>query len=51
MSQTESAQIISGLAEFFAKGMRTPILRRPDEYGMAYEAWKAGSSSPIPAGS
>jgi hypothetical protein len=37
MSKTESAQIISGLAEFFAKSMRTPILRRPDEYGMAYE--------------
>ena len=37
MSKSKSNQIIDGLAEFFAKSMRTPILRRPDEYGMAYE--------------
>lgn len=28
---------IQGMAEFFAKSYRTPILRRPDEYGMKYE--------------
>lgn len=28
---------MQGMAEFFAKSYRTPILRRPDEYGMAYE--------------
>jgi pimeloyl-ACP methyl ester carboxylesterase len=28
---------IQGMAEFFAKSYRTPILRRPDEYGLEYE--------------
>lgn len=28
---------MDGLAEVFAAGGRIPILRRPDEYGMAYE--------------
>lgn len=37
MSDTQSNPIIDGLADFFAKSIRTPILRRPDEYGMAYE--------------
>lgn len=37
MTKSKSNQIIDSLAEFFAKSMRTPILRRPDEYGMAYE--------------
>jgi len=37
MSAAEVNQIINGLAEFFAKSMRTPILRRPDEFGMRYE--------------
>jgi hypothetical protein len=29
--------LTDGLAEFFAHSIRTPILRRPDEYGMAYQ--------------
>lgn len=43
-------------AQMFAHGVRTPVLRRPDEYGMAYEdvffpamdgsPWRAGSSPP-----
>jgi hypothetical protein len=37
MSETQANQVINGLAEFFAKSMRTPILRRPDEFGMSYE--------------
>lgn len=37
MSEPTAKQIIDGLADFFAKSIRTPILRRPDEYGMAYE--------------
>jgi hypothetical protein len=37
MSEVNPDRIIDGLADFFAKSMRTPILRRPDEYGMAYE--------------
>lgn len=28
---------MQGMAEFFAKSYRTPILRRPDEYGLEYE--------------
>lgn len=28
---------MDGLADFFATGARTPILRRPDELGLAYE--------------
>lgn len=35
-AQTVDATM-QGMAEFFAKSYRTPILRRPDEYGMAYE--------------
>jgi uncharacterized protein len=37
MSEVNPYQIIDGLADFFAKSMRTPVLRRPDEYGMDYE--------------
>jgi uncharacterized protein len=37
MSEVNPDQIIDGLADFFAKSMRTPILRRPDEYDMSYE--------------
>jgi len=37
MSEQNANQIMDGLADFFAKSMRTPILKRPDEYGMAYE--------------
>src|SRR5271170_6334733 len=37
MSEANPDQIIDGLADFFAKSMRTPLLRRPDEYGMPYE--------------
>lgn len=29
--------VMDGMADFFAKSYRTPVLRRPDEYGMAYE--------------
>lgn len=28
---------MQGMAEFFAKSYRTPVMRRPDEYGMEYE--------------
>lgn len=37
MSEPQSNPITDGLANFFASSMRTPILRRPDEYGMEYE--------------
>ena len=37
MSEFQSNPIIDGLASFFAKSIRTPILRRPDEYGLTYE--------------
>lgn len=38
MSQNSNAQdTIDGLAAFFASSYRTPVLRRPDEYGMRYE--------------
>jgi uncharacterized protein len=37
MSQAEGTAIIEGLADFFAKSMRTPILKQPHEYGLAYE--------------
>jgi uncharacterized protein len=37
MNETESKQMIDGLAEFFARSQRAPVFRRPDEYGMAYE--------------
>lgn len=34
---TQAQEIIDGLADFFAKSYRTPVMRRPDEYGMDYE--------------
>jgi uncharacterized protein len=34
---SSSEQLIDGLAELMAHSTRTPILRRPDEYGMDYE--------------
>lgn len=37
MTDVQSSQMIDGLADFFATSQRSPILRRPDEYGMAYE--------------
>lgn len=37
MNPTEAQKVIDGLAEFFAKSHRAPVLRRPDEYGLAYE--------------
>ena len=37
MSESQANQVINGLATFFNKSIRTPVLRRPDEYGMAYE--------------
>jgi uncharacterized protein len=37
MSQAQANQIIDALADFFAKSIRTPVLRRPDEFGMRYE--------------
>ncbi|ODV79100.1 alpha/beta-hydrolase [Suhomyces tanzawaensis NRRL Y-17324] len=40
MSSTLTEQQKTGfqeLAAFFAKGLRTPILRRPDEYGLKFE--------------
>ena len=33
MTKLQSRQIIDNLAEFFAKSVRTPILRQPVEYG------------------
>lgn len=33
----KSADFINGLADLMAHSTRTPILRTPDEYGMAYE--------------
>jgi len=36
-TQPPTNPVIDGLADFFAHSMRTPILRQPDEYGMAYE--------------
>jgi hypothetical protein len=37
VNDAQAEQVINGLAEFFAKSMRTPILRRPDELGLRYE--------------
>jgi esterase/lipase len=37
MNHNEATQIITGMAELLAKSTRTPLLRRPDEYGMAYQ--------------
>jgi hypothetical protein len=36
-ANSKSTQFIDGMANLFAHSLRTPILRRPDEYGMAYE--------------
>ncbi|EMG48328.1 hypothetical protein G210_1119, partial [Candida maltosa Xu316] len=33
----EQVQKYQGLAEFFCKGLRTPVFRRPDEVGLKYE--------------
>ena len=37
MNEQESNEFINGMADLFAHSTRTPVLRRPDEYGMAYE--------------
>jgi uncharacterized protein len=37
MNKTESQTFIDTLADLMSHSSRTPILRRPDEYGMAYE--------------
>ena len=37
MSEITSDPVTDGLAQFFAHSIRTPILRRPDEYGMEFE--------------
>lgn len=37
MKHSRSSQVMDGLTAVFATSGRTPILRRPDEYGMAYE--------------
>jgi uncharacterized protein len=35
--EAASNPVTDGLADFFAHSIRTPVLRRPDQYGMAYE--------------
>jgi hypothetical protein len=38
MSSTEAINnFVEGYAQLFKTGQRSPILRRPDEYGMEYE--------------
>ena len=37
VSTPSTDEFINGLAELMAHSARTPILRRPDEYGLAYE--------------
>ena len=37
MNEIQANEFINGMADLFAHSTRTPILRRPDEYGMAYE--------------
>lgn len=37
MLDPQAAEFMNDWAEFFAHSLRTPILRRPDEYGMAYD--------------
>ncbi|OAT70978.1 hypothetical protein AWB85_00085 [Mycobacteroides immunogenum] len=37
MTESPQQAFVDGLADFFATGARTPILRRPDELGLAYE--------------
>jgi hypothetical protein len=36
MNEEETIEFIDGMAGLFAHSARTPVLRRPDEYGMAY---------------
>lgn len=37
MTDSPQQAFVDGLADFFAAGARTPILRRPDELGLDYE--------------
>jgi len=37
MASQNSQQFVESLADWFAKSTRTPIMRRPDEYGLRYE--------------
>ncbi len=37
MNEQEANEFINGMADLFAHSTRTPVLRRPNEYGMAYE--------------
>ena len=37
MNETETTQFLQGLAQTLAKPPRTPILRKPDEYGLEFE--------------
>jgi uncharacterized protein len=37
MNSNEALQFMDSMAEFFARSIRTPVLRRPDEFGMDYE--------------
>ena len=36
MTETKNI-LMEGFAELLAKGRRTPVLRKPDEFGMEYE--------------
>jgi hypothetical protein len=37
MHEQAADDFINGMSTLFAHSTRTPVLRRPDEYGMAYE--------------
>jgi uncharacterized protein len=37
MNEIQANEFINGMADLFVHSTRTPILRRPDEYGIAYE--------------
>jgi pimeloyl-ACP methyl ester carboxylesterase len=37
MTETEAQEFIDAMAEMMSHSSRSPILRRPDEYGLAYE--------------
>ncbi|MEM9489143.1 MAG: alpha/beta hydrolase, partial [Myxococcota bacterium] len=37
MNPSETTEFLNGLAQALAKPVRTPILRKPDEYGLKYE--------------
>ena len=56
MNEQDTHEFINGMADLFAHSTRTPVLRRPDEYGMAYgdvffpALGGIGSSLPIPTG-